>query len=262
MTRRFDMDRRAYLKTVGAAGATAGVAGCLGDVLGGGDEDVIVPGTASGFAPFEFINEDDELVGFDIDLAEETIDRAGYEVGDWTDTEFDSLIPSLTEGNIDFIAAGMTINEERQEAIAFSDPYYESDQAVLVAAGSDVDASAVEDLEGLIVGAQGGTTGLDEAEALVEEGILEEDDLRQYDNYPLAVEDLENGNVDAIIIDIPVAQNFASGRDVEVAFEIETGEVFGFGMRQDDDRLGDINDALGEIRDDGTYEDLIETWFE
>ncbi|WP_312907375.1 transporter substrate-binding domain-containing protein [Natronosalvus caseinilyticus] len=261
MTRRFDMDRRAYLKTVGAVGATTGVAGCLGDVFGGGDEDVIVPGTASGFPPFEY-TEDGELVGFDIDLAEEAIDRAGYEVGDWTDIEFDSLIPSLTEGDIDLIAAAMTINEERQEAIAFSDPYYESNQAVLVAAGGDVNPSSVEDLEGLVVGAQSGTTGEDEVEALVDEGILEGDDTRPYDNYTLAVQDLENGNVDAIVIDIPVAQNFADSRDVEVAFEIETGEVFGLGMRQDDDRLGDINDAIAEIQDDGTYEELVENWFE
>ncbi|USZ72177.1 transporter substrate-binding domain-containing protein [Natronosalvus halobius] len=261
MTRRFDMDRRAYLKTVGAVGATAGVAGCLGDVLGGGD-DTIIPGTAPGFAPFEFTNDDGELVGFDIDLAEETIDRAGYEVGDWTEIEFESLIPELTEENIDLAAAGMTITEERQETIAFSEPYYESDQAVLVASDGDLDPGSVEDLEGAVVGAQTGTTGEGEVETLVEDGIVAEDDTRQYQNYPMAVQDLENGNVDAIIIDIPVAQNFESGRDVEVAFEIETGEVFGFGMRQDDDRIGDINDALAEIRDDGTYEDLIETWFE
>ncbi|MFW5964277.1 MAG: basic amino acid ABC transporter substrate-binding protein, partial [Natronomonas sp.] len=81
-------------------------------------------------------------------------------------------------------------------------------------------------------------------------------------NYTLAVEDLENGNVDAIIIDVPVANNFADSRSVEVAFVIETGEEYGLGMRQDDDRVGDINDALAEIRDDGTYEDLVAEYFE
>ncbi|MFP9192729.1 basic amino acid ABC transporter substrate-binding protein [Natrialbaceae archaeon A-CW1-1] len=259
MTRRFQMDRRAYLQTVGAAGATAVVAGCLGDI--GGGEDVIVPGTASGFPPFEF-TEDGELVGFDIDLAEEAIDRAGYEVGDWTDIEFDSLIPSLTEDDIDLIAAAMTITDERAETIAFSDPYYESDQAVLVHADGDLDPNDVEDLEGAFVGAQSGTTGEGEVEALIEDGIVDGDDFRQYDNYTLAVQDLENQNVDAIVVDIPVAENFEEGRDVEIAFVIETGEEFGLGMRQDDDRIGDINDALAEIQDDGTYEELVENWFE
>jgi len=59
-----------------------------------------------------------------------------------------------------------------------------------------------------------------------------------------------------------VAQNFADSRAVEVAFIIETGEAFGLGMRQDDDRLQDINDALAEIEEDGTYEDLVAEWFE
>lgn len=257
MARKFSMDRRAYLQTVGAVGVSAAVAGCQG----GGDQNVIVPGTASGFPPFEY-TEDGELVGFDVDLAEEAIDRAGYEVGDWVDIEFDSLIPSLTEGDVDLIAAAMTITEERAQTIAFSDPYYESNQAVLGREGGDVNPSSPEDLEGLRVGAQSGTTGEDEVEALIEDGVVAEDDYRQYDNYTLAVQDLENGNVDVIVLDIPVARNFAESRSVEIAFEIETGEEFGFGMRQDDDRLSDVNDALAEIQEDGTYEDLVEEWFQ
>lgn len=258
MARRFSMDRRAYLKTVGAVGASTAIAGCGGG--SGGTDDTIVPGTASGFPPFEYTT-DGELVGFDVALAEEVIDRAGYEVGDWTDIEFKSLIPSLDDGDVDLVAAGMTINAKRKKQIAFSDPYWESNQSVLVAADGDFAPESVQDLEGKRVGAQTGTTGESEAEGLVKDGIVSEDDLRRYDNYTLAVQDLENGNVDAIIIDQPVAENFSSGRAVEVAFTIETGEQFGMGMRKDDDRLSDINDALGEIRDDGTYDDLVAEWF-
>ena len=270
------MNRRAYLAAVGAAGVT-GVAGCLGgngdddgsgngddDGSGNGDDDgteVIVPGTASGFPPFEY-TQDGELVGFDIDLTEEVIERAGYEVGDWEDIEFDSLIPSLTNGNIDIVAAAMTINEERAQQIAFSDPYYEANQAVLVRAGGDFQPEEESDLEGRVVGAQSGTTGEDEVERLIEEGVVDDGDYRQYDNYTLAVQDLENGNVDAIVIDIPVAENFSSGRDVEVAFTIETGEEYGLGMRQDDDRIEDINDALAEVQEDGTYDELVQRYFE
>ena len=251
------MDRRAYLRTVGAAAGTAAFAGCLG---GGGDENVIVPGTASGFPPFEF-TEDGELVGFDIDLAEMVSEDAGYEVGDWVDIEFDSLIPSLTEGDIDLIAAGMTITEDRAETIAFSDPYYESNQAVLVRSDDESPPESVEDFEGLRVGAKSGTTGEGEVEALIEDGTVAESDYRQYDNYTLAVQDLENGNVDVIVIDVPVARNFADDRDVEVAFVIETGEQFGFGMRQDDERLSDINEAI-PAADSAEYEELVERWFE
>jgi len=256
MKREFSMDRRAYLKTVGAIGASAAVAGCQG-----GSDDTVVPGTASGFPPFEY-TEDGELVGFDVALAEEAIDRAGYEVGEWVDIEFDSLTPSLLDGDLDLIAAAMTINDERDQQIDFSDPYWESNQAVLVQESGDFQPESTDDLEGMRVGAQSGTTGADQVEGLIEDGTVSESDYRQYDNYTLAVQDLENGNIDAIVIDIPVARNFAESRSVEVAFEIETGEEFGLGMREDDDRLSDVNSALNEMQEDGTYEDLVSEWFE
>lgn len=270
MTSESSMDRRTYLAAVGAAGVT-GVAGCTGNGNGDGDttetddgdgeNQVIIPGTASGFPPFEY-TEDGELVGFDVELAEEVITRAGYEAGDWVDIEFDSLIPSLTNGDIDLVAAAMTITEDRAEQIAFSDPYYESNQAVLVRSDGDFQPESESDLGGRVVGAQSGTTGESEVERLIEEGVVSDSDYRQYDNYTLAVKDLENGNVDAIVVDIPVAENFSDSRDVTIAFVIETGEEFGLGMRQDDDRISDINDALAEVQEDGTYDDLVAKYFE
>lgn len=262
MARKFSMDRRAYLKTVGAAGATAAVAGCLGDGgNGNGDTETIIPGTAPGFPPFEY-KEDGELVGFDIDLAEAVIEEAGYEVGGWEEQEFDQLIPALTEGNIDFIAAAMTITEDRDETIDFSDSYYEANQAVLVREGGDFQPEGEADLSGVRVGAQSGTTGEAEVERLIEEGVVNENDFRQYDNYTLAVQDLENENVDAVVIDIPVANNFADSRNVTVAFTIETGEQYGFGMRDGDERLSDINEGLSAVREAGTYNDLVSEYFE
>ena len=286
MNRSSSMDRRAYIATVGSVGASVALAGCGGDGgdgadgsdgADGGDGDgsdgsdggdggddgateTIVPGTASGFPPFEY-TQDGELVGFDVALAEEVIERAGYEVGEWVDIEFDSLIPSLRAGDMDLVAAAMTITEDRDEAIDFTDPYWESNQAVLVQEGGDFQPESVEDLEGVRVGAQSGTTGEDEVNALLDEGIVAESDVRVYDNYTLAVQDLENGNVDAVVIDIPVARNFAASRSVAVAFEIETGEQFGLGMREDDDRIADINEALAAVQEDGTYDDLVNEWF-
>ena len=263
------IDRRSYLTAVGAAGTTTLVAGCTGD---GGEEDsasneggeteaeVINPGTAPGFPPFEY-TEESELVGFDIDLAEAAIERAGYQMGEWTELEFDSLIPSLTQGNIDMVAAAMTITADRDETIDFSDPYYEANQSVLVSEESDLNPESLDDLTGLIVGSQSGTTGEEEVDGLVEDGTITEENTRQYDNYTLAVGDLESGNVDAIILDIPVAENFADSRAVTVSFEIETGESYGFGFQQGDSNIEAINDALQEIQDDGTYDDLVTEYF-
>ena len=260
MAREYTMDRRAYLKTVGAAGAAAAVAGCLGD----DDDETITPGTAPGFAPFEFRNDNDELVGFDIDLATEVIERAGYEAADpedWVTIEFDSLIPSLREGDMDLVAAAMGITDERDEQIDFSDPYYEADQAVLVRE-DDIDPSEFADLEGRPVGAQSGTTGEGTAESeLVEPGLIDGNQYSSYENYVLAVDDLESGNIDAIVIDTPVANNFANNRNVRVAFVFETNERYGFGMQEGDDRLSDINQGLSEVQDDGTYDDIVGEYF-
>lgn len=264
MARKFSMDRRAYLKTVGAAGTTAAVAGCLGDGgngNGNGESETIIPGTAPGFPPFEY-KENGELVGFDIDLAEAVISQAGYEVGGWEEQEFDQLIPALTNGDIDFIAAAMTITDKRDETIDFSDSYYEANQAVLVREDGDFQPEGEEDLSGMRVGAQSGTTGEAEVERLIEEGVVNEADFRQYDNYTLAVQDLENENVDAVVIDIPVANNFAKSRDVTVAFTIETGEQYGFGMRDGDERISDINEGLTTVQENGTYTELVSEYFE
>ncbi len=258
MVREFDMDRRAYLKTVGAAGTATALAGCSG---GGGESSVIVPGTSAGFPPFEYI-EGGELVGFDVSLAEEVVTEAGQDLGEWSDISFESLIPSLVDGQIDLIAAGMTITEDRQETIAFTDPYWESNQSVLVQEGGDFQPGSVADLGEASVGAQAGTTGEGEVEGLVEEGTISGDAVRRYDNYTLAVQDLENGNVDAIIIDQPVAENFSSDRAVSVAFVIETGEEFGMGVRQDYERLSDLNDAIATVKENGSYDDLVTEWFE
>jgi len=276
MSREFSMDRRAYVRALGAGGLAVGVAGCTGngdgdggfeiafeietgeeyglgvreddggrleavnsgleaaredgiyDALyeeyiesgedagdvtegadGGTDAGTIVAGTAPGFAPFEFENSDGDLVGFDVELTEAIVARTDYEFGGFETFEFDSLIPALQDGNIDLVAAAMTITEERDEQIDFSDSYYEANQGVLVRSGADLEPDSREDLEGSVVGAQSGTTGEGEVDKLIEDDIISEDDKRTYDNYELAVNDLESGNIDAVIIDVPVAENFA-----------------------------------------------------
>jgi len=274
MVRTTTLDRRAYLRAVGAGGLAVGLAGCsdsgnggvevafeietgeeyglgtrsgesdlleavnsglqavredgvyddliveyfgsgedAGDVTEGADggtsAGTITPGTAPGFAPFEF-NEGGELTGFDVELTKAIIARTDYEFGGFETFEFDSLIPALQEGNIDMIAAAMTITDERDQQIDFSNSYYEANQAVLVSSSADFSPESREDLDGKVVGAQSGTTGEGEVDKLIDEGILAEDDKRTYDNYELAVNDLESGNIDAVIIDVPVAENFAA----------------------------------------------------
>lgn len=255
------MDRRAYLRTAGAAGLVSGLAGCLGGLGGGGGEE-ITPATAPGFPPFEMI-QDGELVGFDVDLLEAVVAETDLTLGEWEQLEFDSLIPALTSENIDVIAAAMTITDDRDQTIDFSDPYYSSDQSIVVREGEGGQYSELSDLSDLAIGAQSGTTGEGVVQdELIANGHISESDYRAFDNYVLAVQALENGDVDAVVIDQPVGNTFADQRDVEVAFVYETGEQFGFGVREDDDDLQTaLNDGLAAVRESGEYGEITNTWF-
>jgi len=266
---------RRYL--LGSAAATIALtAGCLGngDEPEGDDDELegaadaaletVTAGTEPGFPPFEMV-EDGELVGFDVDLLEGALEESGaYELDGWEELEFGSLIPALNEGNIDVIAAAMTITEEREEQIAFSDPYYSAEQSVLVAADGTFQPESFADFDGQSVGAQSGTTGETIVEEeLIESGAIDDGEYSSFDSYVLAVEDLERGILDAVVLDEPVGETFADDRDVEVAFVFETGEEFGLGVRQDDTELLEaLNEGIAALEDAGTYDELVAEWFE
>jgi polar amino acid transport system substrate-binding protein len=256
-----NIDRRTYLKSVGGTGVALTLAGCT-SLTGGDGGDTLTPGTASGFPPFEFVNESGELVGFDIDLLSAVVEETDYQLGEWEDLEFGQLITSLDNGNIDVIAAAMTINDERDQTIDFSDPYYDANQAVLVREEGDFRPEGREALSDRPIGAQTGTTGEGEVDGLVEDGIISSGQKSTYENYVLAVQDLINGNVDAVIVDTPVAETFVANRAVVTAFTIETGEEYGFGVPEGDSDLQEaLNSGLATVEDNGTYADLTEEWF-
>ncbi|MBP2251389.1 transporter substrate-binding domain-containing protein [Halarchaeum nitratireducens] len=273
------MDRRSYLEALGASGAALTLAGCTstggsdsggtttestttGSTTSGTQQTQIVAGTAPGFQPFEMM-QDGELVGFDVDLLEAVVERAdGYTLQRWEQYEFGSLIQALTTDKIDTIAAGMTITEKRKESIGFTNPYWDANQALLVREGSSFQPQSLEDLAGHTVGAQSGTTGESLIQDLIDEGTLKQSNYNAYPKYPLAVSDLENGNIDVVVIDTPVAETFVDNRDVVVSATVDTGEQYGFGVRQNDGDLESaLNSGLQAVRDDGTYADLTEKWF-
>ncbi|MFW6141298.1 MAG: basic amino acid ABC transporter substrate-binding protein [Candidatus Saliniplasma sp.] len=231
--------------------------GCLEE-----DDETIVVGTSADFPPFEYIDEDTgDIIGFDIDLTKEILEDQGYEV-EVKDMDFGTLIPSLEGGEIDVIAAAMTITEEREEKVDFSDPYYEADQSILLREGSDIEVNNIEDLEGYKVGAQTGTTGADVVqEELIDTGLIDEEDFSEYDRYTFAVSDLIDERIDAVVIDRPVGLSFEANRDVEIVYTYETGEEYAFAVQQDNDELReDINQGLGNIRDTDEWDDLVEEY--
>lgn len=227
------------------------VSGCMG---GEEEKKKIIVGTAAGFAPFEY-KENGEIVGFDIDMIKKIAEDQGYEV-EIQNMAFDALIPALKNEKIDVIAAAMTITEERAQQISFTDPYYEADQSILVRKGYE-EVQKPEDLKGLKVGAQTGTTGA----GWVKENIGDEN-LSRYEQYPLCVKDLINGNIDAVVLDKPVAKNFEQQEDVVVAVTIETGEEYGLGVRKGDtELLNDLNEGLKNLKDSEEWNELVSKYF-
>jgi polar amino acid transport system substrate-binding protein len=227
------------------------------------DENKIIVGTSADFPPFEYVDENQNIIGFDIDLIKSILTNQGYTV-EVKDIAFDSLIASLQAGKIDVIAAGMSITEEREEQIDFSDPYYEADQSVLINSETDIIIDSTDDLVNLTIGAQTGTTGAAWIEEnLIDEDLMDENSLKQYETYTLAILDLENQNLDAIILDKPVALAYGEDEDLIVVYTIITEESYGFGVEEGNTNLiNNINQGLDDIIDTEEWNNLVKKYFE
>ena len=239
----------------------AGVAGAyLGGFIGGGGKKVLKVGTSPDFPPFEYVDKEGNIVGIDIDLIKSIAAKQGYEV-EIVSIDFDGLIPALQNGQIDVIAAGMTITEEREQKVDFTIPYWDADQAILVKKGSNLHFDSLNDLVGKTVGVQSGTTG----EWLIDDFINqsgEEITVKRYPSFVLAVTDLVNGRTDAVIVDTPVAAAYAKKYDVEVSATIKTGEQYGLAVRKGNtELLNELNSALEEFLKSQEWKDIISNYF-
>ncbi|MEM1525987.1 MAG: basic amino acid ABC transporter substrate-binding protein [Ignisphaera sp.] len=217
---------------------------------------VLKIGTSPDFPPFEYIDETTgEVVGIDIDLIKAIAKKLGYEI-EIVQIEFAGLIEALEKGHIDVAISGITITEERSKKVDFSIPYWKSDQAILVTKVSSFKPQNLTDLAGKIVGVQSGTT----AEILLDElkasNVVVE--IKRYSSYSLAVQDLVNGRVDAVLVDSPVASTLAKNYGVEVACIVPTGEEYGIAVKKGNtELLKQINRALEEILNSEEWQRII-----
>lgn len=242
-------------------------AGCGGDEESGGDtaassedlglisDGVLTVGTDTPFEPFE-IGQPPNISGYDIDVMNAIAEQLGLEA-QYTDTGFGTIFRDTANGQFDTAAAASTITKGRENAVDFTDPYYEAQQALLVPEGSDI--TSVDDLTSdTIVGAQDGTTGETYANEETEAG-----DVRGFPEGPNAISALVTGQVDAVIIDQPVAALAIEKQGgFEIVEEIQTDELYGFAVAPDNDALREaMNEALGTIKEDGTIEELYAKYF-
>jgi polar amino acid transport system substrate-binding protein len=224
-----------------------------GTTGGGGGGQTLTVGSDIPYPPFEQGNPGN-YTGYDIELMEEIAKRIGR-TAEFQDTSFDTIFRDLAQGRFEAVASATTITDEREETVDFTNPYYFSEQAILVKEGSDIDS--VEKLSGTTVGVQQGTTGEEFVEEKVDEG-----ELRSFPQGPDAVNALKSGVLEAVVIDIPVAENAVEAGGIEISAAIPTEEDYGFVVAQDDDELlEEMNEALEEMKDDETFTTIYERWF-
>ena len=228
-----------------------------GETMDAGEvRETITVASDISYRPFEF-SEGEEPEGFDIDLMNEIGKRAGF-TPEYQNTTFDDIIDGLRSNFYDAAISAMTITEQREKRVDFSDPYFNADQSLLVRSDSEI--KSTDDLADATVGVQLGTTGVIEAKELEDEGAVAE--VRTFGTIEDAFAALENGQVDAVISDLPVSQDRAdtSNGKLKVVETIPTGEQYGIAFPEDSDLVGPTNKALEEIKEDGTYEKLYRKW--
>ncbi len=233
----------------------------LGSVFAGGRREAgntIVFATDATWPPMEYVNEDREIVGFDIDMIRAAAEAAGFQA-EFRNTAWDGIFAGLATGEYDAVVSSVTITEDRKETMDFSIPYINAGQVLIVQMGEQ-GVTTLADLSGREVGAQIGTTGAFEVDKVA--GVT----LRTYDEIGLAVEDLANGRIAGVVADTPIAADFVlqnpnySAR-LKIVGEPFTEEYYGVAVRKGNTAvLNRVNDGLQKIIDSGRMEELKDKW--
>ena len=219
----------------------------------------ITMSTNAEFEPFEY-KDGEKIVGIDLEISQKIADKLGVELK-VNDVAFDSLIPEITSGKADFVAAGMTADDERRKNVDFSDSYFDAGQAVIVK--KDVDIKAPKDLNGKKVGVQTGTTG--DKYCTNEEGTSEikVGSVERYNKGMDAVSDLIAGRIDAVVIDDFPAQKFVEKNSDKIAKlnDMLTSEQYAIAVKKGNTELVDlINETLKEMKDSGDLQKIFDKY--
>lgn len=210
------------------------------------------------YAPFEFEGDDGEFTGFDIEIIREVAADAGLELNVRV-TPFDGILGSVEAGDCDLVASALTIKPEREEQVDFSDPYYETDQSLMIKADQADDLGSLADFSGKQIGVQSGTTGADYAT----ENAPSDAEIVEFDGADGLFGAIEAGTIDGILQDEPVNNLRAAADDtLEVIEVFQTDERYGFAVKTGNDGLrAQINATLARIRDSGRYDQIFAEFF-
>ncbi len=215
-------------------------------------------GTNAEYPPFEEIDENGEFVGFDIDLMNALAADGGFEI-EWINTRWEGIFFALGEGEFDAVISAATIRSDRERIVDFTIPYFVASQSIAVQVDMAEDVATPDDLAGLTVGVQNGTTGDFFASEI--EGV----EVERFDEVTLAFAALGQGSVDAVIADTPAAAAIIANQpdlNVTIVGEPLTEEFYGIAVNPEMPELLDaLNTSLGNVFADGTYAEIYEAHF-
>ena len=221
--------------------------GCTAD----SEREVLTMGTNAAFPPYEFVDENNNIVGIDAEIAAAVAEKLDMDL-EIKDMAFDSLITAVASGSIDVVLAGMTVTPERAESVNFSDSYATGIQVVIVTEDSTI--ATIDDLAGKKIGVQSGTTG--DFYCADDYG---EDAVSRYDNGALAVQALQNGQVDCVVIDNEPAKAFVEANEGLKILETEyiTEEYAAAIAKENVELLDKFNAALAELKAEGKLDEIV-----
>lgn len=207
--------------------------------------------TNAAFPPYEMTTDNGDFEGIDIDVAAAVAEKLGLEL-QVDDMDFDAALLAAQNGKSDMVMAGVTVTDERLKVMDFSDTYAEGIQSIIVPEDSDI--ATADDLSGKAIGTQRGTTGY-----IYCTDDFGEDNVIAYDDGLTAVQALNNGQVDAVVIDNAPAQEFvAANPGLKILDTAYAQEDYAIGVAKGNTQLLDaINGALEELQDDGTLQAIV-----
>lgn len=224
------------------------------------DDNKFVLGLDDSFPPMGYKDDNGDIVGFDIDLAEKVCEKLGYELV-LQPINWDSKDVELSSGGVDCLWNGFSINEKRKETMNLSIPYMKNTQAVVVLADSDI--NTLSDLSGKIVGVQAGSTAMDaiDSKPEVKKTFGE---LIELDDNMMAIQELKAGTLDAVVAD-EILINYYTSSDSAAFKVLEENfgeEEYAIGFKKGNDELTEaVNGALRELAEDGTFAEISNKWF-
>ena len=221
------------------------------------EEKVLRVGTNPDFKPFEYIGENKQVAGFDIDLMNMIGEEIGYKI-EWNTLSFDGLIPALKAGQIDAIIAGMSATEERKKAVDFSDVYYYT-QFAYVKLKDNNEITKLDDLKDRKIGAQMATIQDAEAKRLSPKGAVANESI------VTLIQELKNKGIEAIVLEDAVASNYVSENPELVIFDMKSmdenvGAAIAFDKDKNTELVKKVNDALKKLKENGKYDELLKKY--